>query len=63
MACVHDTRSIQQRHVDAGGGIEGRPSSTDRGATKPGSKCDGVTDKKCSVVVALEKGAFSCMIV
>lgn len=38
VTCVHDTRSSQQRYIDAGGGIEGKPASAGRGPPGPEAK-------------------------
>ena len=58
MACVHDPRSGQERHIDANGVVERGPSSAGRTAIWAGGNCGVVADKQYSIVVTLDQAAF-----
>ena len=58
VACVHDPRSGQERHIDANGVIKRRPSKTDRRTIWSGGSCNVVADKQYSIVVTLDQAAF-----
>ena len=58
MACVHDPRSGQQRHLDANRVNERRPSKAGRGTIWSGDSCGGFAHKQDSFMVTLDQAAF-----
>ena len=58
VACMHDPRSGQKRHIDANGVVERRPSKTGRETIWSGGYGGGAADKQYSIVVTLDQAAF-----
>ena len=58
VVCIHDPRSGQERHIDANGVIERRPSKACRRTIWSGGNYDVVADKQYSIVVTLDQAAF-----
>ena len=57
MACMQDPRSGQEKHIDANGVIEGRPSKAGRRIIWSRGNCDVVSDKQYNIVVILDQAA------
>ena len=58
MACMHDLRSGQKRHIDANGVVKMRPSKTGRETIWSGDYGGGAADKQYSIVLTLDQAAF-----
>ena len=58
VACMHDPRSGQKRHIDENGVVERRPSKTGRETIRSRGYGGGAADKQYSIVVTLDQAAF-----
>ena len=63
VACVHDPRSSQKRHIDADGVIKGGSARTAKRSISCRSDDNGFADEKYSIVVSLKPAVFCSKIV